>query len=381
MKVPQGVLQLQCIYCLKEKTFSTSSRVANEFSAEHVINRAFVEGFGGKGKTLIGRVCSDCNQSFKDTVDAEITLKGPEALMRFASGKKSVAEIGKFNSNNNVTIMSASLPGDIKHGSPIQAVNKAEKFAMGQAASIFYRLPDDESASSMSIKDFVWGGWKNFQIPNLEVRLEGANDAELQFVNAWMKHKRINFIAQAPYTDSPQVIPIDTTINLTHEYRRGLAKIAFNYLAYCTADRLPQFIFDKMFDPIRAYIYQGVQPKLEPIEMLVQPEAGIVEKTSGLKHHLRIGVTHYQNRPMLACNVQLMGFATWRVFLADDYTNLDLFVATAHTWDCDTYQITENLNEAKHYEAQTEAMKYVEPSMIIRPTNNDIAKVQDSKLF
>jgi hypothetical protein len=96
---------------------------------------------------------------------------------------------------------------------------------------------------------------------------------------------------------------------------RGVAKIAFNFLAHVMGNG---FVLRKEFDGARAYIRSGTLPRFVPVTVLKAPVAqddGISRRTGGHKIVLwRDGVNQ------VICDVTLFDHLTYRVVLSDENT-------------------------------------------------------------
>lgn len=345
-----------------------SGKKASEFSKEHVINAAFVPGFGGQGQTLVGLVCDSCNQSFKDTLDVEFTRKAPEGLMRFVSGDKSPDRFHEFTKNNAVTSSNVVLPDSNQNGAPVKVHYVDGKLVGDLAKPISLQRPDGSAPQHIGDQEFFLGAWKKLKEPNLSVTITADPDL-LKLINDWMALKAIKFnILSEQSGEEIERVPFGLIISMTPLYRRAIAKTAFNYLAFVTKDRRPNFIFENQFDPIRALIRKGDEPRLEPVEKVQDPEPDLLEKATGLQHKLSIKVGRYRDSYCLVCDVQIFCFAVWRVFLVDDYMHIDPFIQVSHVWDWDTRTISELPNPLADLAKDASALKVEESPTILRPT-------------
>jgi|GEM_PF-2932707 len=375
-RVPPGETR-RCIYCLETKAYTGNAETGCLFSAEHVINKAFVRGFAGQGQTLIDRVCHDCNQSFKDDqIDDEITRKGPEGLLRLVAGQKKKEKLFEFERNNNVTSFSAHSPGTIDNKAVVTVVHRNGRIEKDYPAQILYLEPDAEEPGQMSIDAFIGGDWKKLTKPGTLVKFIGEDKEQLQRLNSFMVANKIGFELESESTE-PFTVEVALEIQMTDLYKRALAKTAFNYLAFVTRVNFPSHVFEERFNTIRRFIRYGERPTQDPVVLRHPPEPGILDRTSGLKHRLKLYPGICQGEHLLLCNVQINSHAVWQVYLAYGYVELDSLVGCSHVWDCDTKQVSEESNEAKKYARQVKSFSLVSdgPSPIIRPTGAEVMAI------
>lgn len=368
----------RCIYCMQWKR---SGKKESEFTKEHVINAAFVPGFGGQGQTLVGLVCDSCNQSFKDTLDVELTKKAPEALMRFISGNKSADRFHEFATKNAVTSSSVLLPDSNQNGAPVKVQFIDGKLVGDLAKPISLQRPDGSDPEHIGEQEFFLGAWKKLQEPKVNLTITAVPEL-LTLINDWMALKEIKFnILSEQSAEEAQRVPFGLKVSMTPLYRRAIAKTAFNYLAFVTKERLPNLIFDEQFDPIRTLILSGEEPKLEPVEKVQDPEPGLLEKATGLQHKLSIKVGKYKDSYCLVCDVQIFCFAVWRVFLVDDYMHIDPFIQVSHVWDWDTRTVAEIPNPLAGLAKAGNALKEGEAPVILTPTQREIQATNQSRIW
>lgn len=232
-----------CIYCCKPKE-------RNAFNKDHVIPRCFGS-FDSAGFTLINTVCWDCNQYFGDTLELSLGRDTLEGVARysyeiFPGGKPKYRRlILKIDRPGPLFGMLVSPKPQILEGLPeIELLNQVGFFNTRTEA--YEYVPESDIPKSEELEK------QGFDFRNKEIKLVGDQDgirerlAKLGYPNSYIKNEEL---FRSP--EEKKNIPVSVKSKIDRTISRGMAKIAFNYLAYVTSKT---FVLGRDFERIRRYI-------------------------------------------------------------------------------------------------------------------------------
>jgi hypothetical protein len=166
------------------------------------------------------------------------------------------------------------------------------------------------------------------------VKLFG-DDETTQSMRRALEDQGIVLHSWRPFSLQPTVetVEIGQTFSITKEMKRGIAKIAFNYLAFRQGG---EFVRSESFDPIRRYIRNGIDLDLEPIHSSFELPFR-TRQPDGVRpivHWVELA-THESHRNLL-CTVMLLGFMKHAVVLAENYRgpwNHDVLIQSEYVPD------------------------------------------------
>jgi hypothetical protein len=322
----------KCVYCLNFKLYTGNESTGCHFNAEHVLNRALVEGYA-QNLTLIALACSKCNKDFDNMgLDKAFTRHSPEAFARYLSGQKSLDRLNEFEDNNNLT--SYRVQEGILAGAQTLFRPEADKAPNLARAQVI--LSDLEPPTSIPWRKVLEGAWQEFK--GRELTLLPGEEADLATMREFLMAKGLTFEKVGEEINIENEKPMTAQeITPTDEYLRAIAKNAFNYLAYMTSKHLPEHIFETCFEPIRNYVLTGVWDVVcEPVAKHADALVNIFQRKTGLWHRMSLYPEIIDGTPRLVCDVQAFSGITWRVILAHSYPFSDLAFDFEHVWDCDT---------------------------------------------
>ena len=243
-------MRSRCIYCLEYKPASSFKKV------EHVIPRSF--GTFQNNFTLKKRVCDECNQYFGNNLEivlARDTIEGSfrpefgairiEAFKNFGKGSKSPVTIadGKYRGAYVCLEYSSELKCKVFKKLPqigFRYIGRDE-----YEYFLLEELPDG---------DLIRKREYDFSHPDV-VRILGTN---LETVISILSDRGIEFSLQS---EEEVTVGNQSTLSMKNRddviVRRAIAKISFNYLAYCETEGL---VYDQRFDYVRRFIRFGEEP-------------------------------------------------------------------------------------------------------------------------
>lgn len=232
-----------CIYCLEEKK-------ETEFNKDHVVPKCFGT-FESDSMTLINMVCSDCNQYFGDTLELHLGRDSLEGVTRynyeiFPSGSPRFRRlIFKIERPGPLFGMLVSPKPQLLEGLPeIELLDQVGFFSTNTGKYEYFL--------DMNIPERGPLERDGFNFADNEIRLVGDYD-KLRQVLAGMGYPN-NYLREESLFKSPEekrFIPVNIKAKIDRTIARGMAKIAFNYLAYITNRT---FVLGRDFKSIRRFV-------------------------------------------------------------------------------------------------------------------------------
>lgn len=239
--------ELECIYCRETKPVSG-------FDREHVIPEAF----GGfrHAPVLSGAVCRECNSFFGRTLDLRLARGSEEGFQRYVWNVRDPANVADFR-YDSLTFQYEG-EGDY-HGCFLRLTADPE------AADGFRATPIDQVGFSRA----DGGGWEWLtlrQVYRGEWRTRSDLDtargvkiyaADPDVVRSYLESEGVAFPKWRQMTregESGNAARVLQTARITHDIRRVMAKIAFNYLAFVHG---ASFALRPAFDQIRRFVRHG----------------------------------------------------------------------------------------------------------------------------
>ena len=286
-----------CIYCKESKL-----KAKELWNREHVIPEAF-----GKFKNnfvLHYTVCKVCNQKFGDAIDLILSRESYEGkVLRYTEWNKDIAsfkEYKKYKSENIVVkqndIFGAVAELTTKDGK-LAIVPKSQLLIKNENGYDSYELGsiphhsyfENQGVDLSDAKSFIiLGSIKDI----IKEMIEKGYEPQIQEMNEIIEHE-IN----AKYS-----WPIENSF-------RGIAKIAFNYLAYWKGS---VYVLRPEFDMIREFIYSGKTRN----EVPVFPSSNPILKNSKQPFGHIVTIDTIESNNILVSTLTLFNCITYRVLLS-----------------------------------------------------------------
>ena len=319
-----------CIYCKAAAPNVT-------FNREHVLQ----EGFGRFRGALVlhDSVCEPCNASFSGSIDLALTRDSVEGLERYRWGIKRPEEVTRFHFRN-LTVRAHEM-GDFSGAQVRLGPGDDERpFAAHIVPSAAVRRRGADEFVFFSEDQILSGAWNTDAVDYTRgLKLFGPDEATDRMREA-LDRQGIK-LTYRPFT---LVEPPEGTANLQYEFRvptevqRGIAKIAFNYLAYRQG---AQFVLAPAFDAIRQFIRLGRMPPLP----LVDTGYELPFRTNASEGHVLVVhwvslESHSSHRNLLGV-VSLFSALRHTVVLAEDYAGPWFDLPIAHLYNVKALTVSE----------------------------------------
>lgn len=302
---------MKCIYCLKEKDSACYKKV------EHVLPQSFgkfVDNF-----TLKNIVCDECNQYFGNNLEpvlARDTFEGISRQKFNVKQPKDFKSLGK-NSKLEIIVDEGPLKGAFAYLKYSETEDNVLMFPLPQIGfkrnsdlkHIFYKLSDipeyeylKSEGYNLEIEDSIIILGINHEEAALVLREKGINNFTYQGERALPREQNdYQFFIQRK---------IDEVI------KRGVAKVAFNYLAYQEG---ADFVLDESFNKIRNFIMTGTDPEYQLVifvhDDILEDELNKEVKRVG---HI-ITVDWGNDSKTIFSQVSLFNMAKYVVLLSENY--------------------------------------------------------------
>jgi hypothetical protein len=297
----------ECIYC----------RIRGDqraFNREHVLSEAF--GSFKDALVLHQYVCRECNRSFGDGIERELTRDAFEAILRFQKGLKEPGQgqiklryvefaVPEGNEWSGVRLHLAGNDGEVVFR-PSPQVG-----AFDEATDRWTYL------TSTEIELGLIEQYPHFKKAGGQLRVFAATREEHDLLAAKLANYRINY-ARAGDLQTPSDMlgtpenEVEVTFTLNTNIRRCIAKYAFNYLACVCNSR---FALAAEFDAVRDFVRYGrvldygmVKSHFAPI---LSDDGSAKRQTDG---HL-ITLSWDDTLRVLTCQVSIFNYITYDVVL------------------------------------------------------------------
>jgi hypothetical protein len=250
----------ECLYCP-----ATSDR---PFGKEHVLPESFGKFESRHGNLTLHNVCPDCNGYFGRKLEQYFGRDTIDAYFRLLSGVKPAKEASEVGGHR--LKFSIEEPGSEFHGSWMAlAYDSQREIVMEAPPQVAFRRRDETKWQWYLERDLT-----EDRVPELrtsEFRIYGRPE------NAARIMERMQLIGLAPesglWTDISEQTrhPTFETVRIRYVVdevvMRTVAKIAFNYLAHVTEQRVAGFVRREEFAPIRAFIRHGTRPSWNAVDI------------------------------------------------------------------------------------------------------------------
>lgn len=291
-------------------------------------------------------MCDPCNQEFGNTIDVALNRESVEGLERYRFGVKKPWEIEKFKFGK-VTLR-AKVEGDFEGAKFVQRFDPTRNKVVSRLMpEVAIRRKDGNGFLHFSESQVRDGSWlKNHEVDwRRGFKVFGARD-DLPRLEALLESQGVVPSEKRPLVPPPNgETTAEQEFEVTAEMQRALAKVAFNYLAYCEG---PDCALLEAFDPIRRFVKYGEQPRSSLPAVISHDGLPFSRINAGdmvLQDGPKRPVVHFVS---LASNsernvvgaISLFSFMTHRVMLAEAFAG-PLPEARAHLYNVKTRRVHE----------------------------------------
>ena len=304
------------------------------FPREHVVPKAF--GRFRENLTL-DCVCGACNEFFNKELELFLTRDSVEAMLRVRYGLKTRS--GRRKLGTNRLVVKVTSPGDW-YGARLSIERnetgtdiKAEPFP--QVA--FRKFGESDWKWFLEEELAETKDWERFRT-DAETKIVGKPDAVVQRLSNKLIRLGIVFKKRGDFEKHGGQVQVFAESILDDIIFRGVAKIAFNFLAHLKGG---DFALRSDFDAIRNYVRLGVRPSPLPVVVTKIPilhgDDSLYRQTNG---HVIVLDWDKVNQGIV-CLLSLFNHLTYHVNLCWQYSGVWHPLGSGRHFDLGTLTISE----------------------------------------
>jgi hypothetical protein len=322
-----------CIYCLKEDKHVSFK------NTEHVLPQSF--GLFENNFTLNGVVCDSCNKYFGDNLELDLARGTLEGGFRFEHRIKDPKEFKSLGKRDPIIIKVDEGPFKGAYAYKIYS-KEDEAVVITPAPQVgflngitnkfdYYLLDKIPEMSELRQKGYDIDNPKGMFVPlkHVDVVKKALNERGIPF-------KIIEELDFPIQKGQQWKCRVDGSIG--DRIMRGVAKIAFNYLAFWQGT---EFVLHKDFDIIREFILNGEKPEYPLVRIIDKPILGdepIVGKRR-LGHIITTNLA--KDGVSIMSEVSLFNWMTYNICLAIEFSGERRNVKKGHFFDINSNNILE----------------------------------------
>jgi hypothetical protein len=323
-----------CIYCL--------ATGVPRFHKEHVVPRAFGH---FRDNLTLDCVCAGCNEYFSKDLELFLTRNSIEALMRVRYGLETKRGRRKLGSRLDIRVISAGE----WYGSRV-AVARTEDGTTLTAEplpQVGFRKPGESDYNWLLEEELeLTERWNHYR-EDAEIIIAGSSEEVQARIAKQLARLDLRIKKLVPIPSPRREVEVFAEPLLDDIIFRGVAKIAFNALAYSQG---PRYVLMSDFDSIRDYVRLGKTLRQPPVVV----RGGPMLRGDDLFHGHDVILR--RNQRGIECLVSLFNHHVYRIALCSDYTGT----------------LWHPLNEWNRFDPRTHVISNVAREMAAIPTGESI---------
>jgi hypothetical protein len=323
---------MTCIYC---------HAMGKSFPKEHVIPTAFGR---FRDSLTLDCVCGGCNSFFSRELELFLTRDSVEALLRVRYGltvKGGRRKLGK----SKLIIRVISL-GDW-HGARLvaQRNDTGDAITAEPLPQVAFRKHGETEWKWFLEEELdQTQQWERYRTET-DTKIVGKPDEVVQRIISKMTRLGINFKKMGTFEKFGGHVEVFAEAMLDDIIFRGVAKIAFNFLAYVKGS---EFALRSDFDAVRDYIRHGKKSQVPCVIAsnvpILRGDNSLYRQTNG---HV-IVIDWDKMRRGIVCMLSLFNHLTYHVLLCSHYSGV---------WHA--------IQDGRHFDWQTHTISEVRPSTLL----------------
>lgn len=281
---------------------------------------------------LHGCVCRECNDYFGRTLDRALTRESLEGFERYKWGTKASHEVDNFQWSS--VSFAAKDVGEYS-GVPVRIMADQDgKLRAAPKVCVAIADTTGEHFHFFTEQELANGAWKQastnwrkgvkvFGSESDSARLRQLLHTQGILLRDWRP-------LEAPPADELEQVELEVDFRITPEMKRGIAKIAMNYLAHRVGSDAVQA---PAFDAIRRFVRHGEEPRIPPIHTDAR-DPFPTGRTDGMRPVIHwVELTTHSSQNNLLAKVSLYGLFTHTVILAEKFVGPWPPLPTAHLYN------------------------------------------------
>ncbi|MFB3918955.1 MAG: HNH endonuclease [Candidatus Velamenicoccus archaeovorus] len=328
---------MTCIYCLRDgKSVSFKKK-------EHVLPQSF--GLFKNNFILNGAVCDSCNKYFGDNLELDLARGTLEGGFRFKHRIKDSKEFKSLGKRDPIIIKVDEGPFKGAYANKIYS-EEDEAVVITPVPQVgflnkatneidYYLLDTIPDISELRKKGYDIDNPKGMFVPlkHVEVVKKALNEKGIPF--------KITEDLDFPLQKGQQwQCKVEGSIG--ERIMRGVAKIAFNYLAKCQGR---EFVLHKDFDIIRKFILNGEKPDYPLVCIIDKPILGDEPIVGKRRLGHMITTDWAKDGVSIISQVSLFNWMTYNICLAREFSGEHMDVKKGHFFDFNSQNILELTTE------------------------------------
>src|SRR4030042_4645956 len=324
---------MTCIYCLKD-----SNNVSFK-KTEHVLPQAF--GMFENNFTLNDVVCDSCNKYFGDNLELDLARGTLEGGFRFEHRIKDPKEFKSLGKRGPIIIKIDEGPFKGAYAYKIYS-EEDEAVVITPAPQVgflnkatneldYYLLDKIPDISELRQKGYDIDNPKGMFVPlkHVEAVKKSLNEKGIPFKMT----EELDYPLQ-----KGQQWKCKVEASIDDRIMRGVAKIAFNYLAFWQGS---EFVLHKDFDIIRKFILNGEKPDYPLVRIIDKPILGD-EPIIGKRRLGHLITTNWaKDETSIIAQVSLFNWMTYNICLAREFSGIHKDIKGGNFFDFNSHNILE----------------------------------------
>jgi hypothetical protein len=326
-----GIKQMRCIYCLKDK--DKPRRI------EHVIPQSF--GVFKNNFVLREEVCDVCNQFLGDTLEMALARDTIEGIKRYDFHIKKPLEFKSLGKRSRLIFKIAE--GFFRGAYAYREYSSQEKRILLKPCLQVGLLKVDGSGYEYFLSN------KIPLVKSLSKDRYNLNDSkgiiilgnDYVIVDAVLKKQGYEFRPGGEFDcpdKSSSLWMCNVKVSIDQTILRAAAKIAFNYLTYCMG---VEFALQKDFNHVRRFILSGDNANQIPIrpidKSILADEVGSDKRRLG---HI-VTINWAGDKTMILAQVSLFNWIVYQIILTRNYQSEKPNLTKGHFFDVHNHTILE----------------------------------------
>jgi hypothetical protein len=288
-------------------------------------------------------VCDECNQYFGDNIELHLGRDTIEGVQRYKYGIKPDKEPKHKRMEFRVaegdlrgvivTPKYSGVPDEIDFKDVIQV----GFFKIDQQKYVFFRPKDIPTA-----KELINQG---YEIKEKNIEFRAGNEKEMQFLLKVLKEKGMEVKLVDEDISGPEPVKkmnktlVEGTVRIDSVIYRGIAKIAFNYLAYIMGK---DFVLSEDFNGVRNFIRNGLGNSRDYFGVNEPPI--LFYDRIFRKYNIRVTSGHLVvvewQRTNLISKVSIFNMNTYLVKLCRNFKGIWRPIRSGHHFDVESKEVS-----------------------------------------
>ncbi len=321
-----------CIYCLQDK-------IADGFKKrEHVLPQSF-GAFKPNNLILKEVVCDECNQYFGDNLETDLARDTYEgSIARYDHGIKKPSEFKSLGKKSRMKfrVQEGQLKG--AYGHRVYVPEKG-RICLEPLPQVGFLKADSSGYNYFLLDEIPSHIFFNNQVHNISnprgIETIGCDHKTAEDA---LTRKGYSFGSGRDH-NTTYIQPGACKVYGKNDQKiaRAIAKIGFNYLAYCKGS---QFVLKSDFDSMRKYIRTGEYPDFNLLH--VSKEAISPDKfLLGYRRKAHIITVHrmFYNISALFVSISLFNWASYTIRLVNKLSDNEKEIVSGHIFNLDSKNI------------------------------------------